>query len=364
MGNSAGLGKSKSLVVIAIDIGTTRTGYAISVGNHGNGVTLPTYGQMLEKDRVPTILLLKSDKTFHSFGYEAQRKYAEMKENDRKSHVYMERIKMRLFSIQKVDREICDQFAFIIKHIKDLAMEAAQLLVGNLKEEHVRWVLTIPSIWTDCARRLMTEAANKAGIVKTKLVLEPEAASLFCSGNALIDRNDSVEKLPVGHKYILADLGGGTADFVVHEILKDGGFRQLYKASGGDFGGDTVNIQYMEFLESLFSASVLNNFKQSYADLHFEMMDDFEEKKRQFGKYGDNRGTKLAIQSALLKRFENNKRTLKQVTLEPIFSPIVSFDQQSERLEISYKQMEKFFEKSVYGIIEHLKAIIADCKDI
>ena len=73
MGNSAGLGKSKSLVVIAIDIGTTRTGYAISVGNHGNGVTLPTYGQMLEKDRVPTILLLKSDKTFHSFAYEAQR---------------------------------------------------------------------------------------------------------------------------------------------------------------------------------------------------------------------------------------------------------------------------------------------------
>ena len=39
---------------------------------------------MLEKDRVPTILLLKSDKTFHSFGYEAQRVYAEMKENDRK----------------------------------------------------------------------------------------------------------------------------------------------------------------------------------------------------------------------------------------------------------------------------------------
>ena len=39
-------------------------------------------------------------------------------------------------------------------------------------------------------------------------------------------------------------------------------------------------------------------------------MDDFEEKKKQFGKYGDNRGTKLAVQSALLKRFENNKRTL------------------------------------------------------
>ena len=52
------------------------------------------------------------------------------------------------------------------------------------------------------------------------------------------------------------------------------------------------------------------------------------------------------------------------MTLEPIFSPIVSFDQQSERLEMYYKQMEKFFEKSVYGIVEHLKAIIADCKDL
>ena len=149
-------------------------------------------------------------------------------------------------------------------------MEAARLQVRNLKEEHVRWVITIPAIWTDVAREIMSEAAIQAGIIgNLHQVKEPEAASLFCSGNALIDRNDYIDKLPVGHKYILADLGGGTADFVVHEILKDGDFRQLYKASGGDFGGDTVNIQYMEFLESLFSASVFNSFKQSYADLHF-----------------------------------------------------------------------------------------------
>ena len=94
------------------------------------------------------------------------------------------------------------------------------------------------------------------------------------------------------------------------------------------------------------------------------MMDDFEEKKRQFGKYGDNRGTKLKVQSALLQRFENEKKTFKLVTLESSVSPITSFDQHSNRVEITHKQMEKFFEKSVDGIIEHLKAIIADCKDI
>ena len=52
------------------------------------------------------------------------------------------------------------------------------------------------------------------------------------------------------------------------------------------------------------------------------------------------------------------------MTLESSVSPIISFDQHSNRMEITHKQMETFFERSVYGIVEHLKAIIADCKDL
>ena len=138
--------KPSTLCVIAIDIGTTRTGYAFSFDNQGNGVTLPTYGQTIEQNRVPTILLLKPDKTFHSFGNEAQHAYVSMVDTERKSHIYLERIKLRLFNKLSDDREICEQFSLIIKHIKDLSMGAARLQVRNLKEEHVRWVITIPAI--------------------------------------------------------------------------------------------------------------------------------------------------------------------------------------------------------------------------
>ena len=46
-----------------------------------------------------------------------------------------------------------------------------------------------------------------------RLILEPEAASLYCNGEDLckitkVDESVATEKLPEGMKYIVADLGG------------------------------------------------------------------------------------------------------------------------------------------------------------
>ena len=45
------------------------------------------------------------------------------------------------------------------------------------------------------------------------LILEPEAASCFCRVQQIcrvvkVDNSVQLEKMPVGHKYIVADLGG------------------------------------------------------------------------------------------------------------------------------------------------------------
>ncbi|WAR18034.1 HS12A-like protein [Mya arenaria] len=83
-------------------------------------------------------------------------------------------------------------------------------------------MLSIPAIWTDSARQFMREAATNAGLENVRLVLEPEAGALFAIDKPLYMREDKFAgKFPVGHKYILADLGGGTIDICVHEILAD-----------------------------------------------------------------------------------------------------------------------------------------------
>ena len=41
---------------------------------------------------------------------------------------------------------------------------------------------------------------------------------------------------------------GGTIDVTIHEMLEDGRVRELYKATGGPWGGDKVNEAFIEYL--------------------------------------------------------------------------------------------------------------------
>ena len=91
-------------LVVAIDIGTTYSGYAMSfTGLHkhsihatldsgdGNVTACPT------QNKVPTALLLKPDGSFHSFGREALRHYSmELDEKEQKEWMYFRRFKMKL----------------------------------------------------------------------------------------------------------------------------------------------------------------------------------------------------------------------------------------------------------------------------
>ena len=60
-------------------------------------------------------------------------------------------------------------------------------------------------------------------------------------------------------------LTGGTLDVTVHELLENGGIRELYKATGGTFGGQNVNRQFMILLETIFTKSFIDNYASGLA---------------------------------------------------------------------------------------------------
>jgi hypothetical protein len=74
----------------------------------------------------------------------------------------------------------------------------------------IRWVLTVPCIWSDAAKNVMRQAAKQAGLFTTPrpdqlmLALEPEAAALSCNA----DLRDQKRQLPGGSKYLVLDCGG------------------------------------------------------------------------------------------------------------------------------------------------------------
>lgn len=70
---------SSRLIVTAIDIGTTHSGYAYSfISDWACVLTNEWKGQKMASHKVPTALLLNSDKSFNSFGYEAEETYADI----------------------------------------------------------------------------------------------------------------------------------------------------------------------------------------------------------------------------------------------------------------------------------------------
>ena len=45
---------------------------------------------------------------------------------------------------------------------------------------------------------------------------------------------------------------GGTVDITAHEVLDDGGLKELHRSSGGYYGGTCVNDEILSFFKRLF----------------------------------------------------------------------------------------------------------------
>ena len=73
---------------------------------------------------------------------------------------------------------------------------------------------------------------------------------------------------------------GGTVDVTVHELLADGRVRELYKATGGAWGGTKVDEAFVNYFYEIFTKDVIEEVKKEYAADWVEMMREFEKLKR------------------------------------------------------------------------------------
>lgn len=104
-GTKADLNADNYLFVVALDFGTTYSGYAFNTRNDFNENPLKiqtnqawqAVGTPLISMKTPTSILIKRDGTFIAFGYEAEDKfYSEMDGVDRENVMLFRRFKMKL----------------------------------------------------------------------------------------------------------------------------------------------------------------------------------------------------------------------------------------------------------------------------
>lgn len=108
-------------------------------------------------------------------------------------------------------------------------------------------LITIPASFDETARELTLEAAKNAGYKNITLLEEPLA--VFYSW---LNQNDSDwgEKIAIGDKTLVIDIGGGTTDFSIIELNSDGVLSRTVAGEHLLLGGDNVDIALAKQIES------------------------------------------------------------------------------------------------------------------
>ncbi len=133
----------------------------------------------------------------------------------------------------------------ILKHLAD----AWQKQHGSLVSEH-NVVLTVPASFDEEARELTVMAAREAGIEKLTLLEEPAAAFYSWIAN---DLTRSQKSLFDGQTVLVCDVGGGTSDFTLIRVAREGDRIDFTRTAVGQhllLGGDNLDLTLAWLVEA------------------------------------------------------------------------------------------------------------------
>uniref|UniRef100_H3A9D6 Heat shock protein family A (Hsp70) member 12A n=1 Tax=Latimeria chalumnae TaxID=7897 RepID=H3A9D6_LATCH len=167
------------VVVVAVDFGTTSSGYAYSFKKEPECVHIMSRrweggDPGVSNQKTPTTILLTPERKFHSFGYAARDFYHDLDPSESKHWLYFEKFKMKLHTTSNLTMETelaaangkkvkaLDIFAYALQFFKEQVLKELSDQAGTeFENSDVRWVITVPAIWKQPAKQFMREAAYK-----------------------------------------------------------------------------------------------------------------------------------------------------------------------------------------------------------
>ena len=152
---------------------------------------------------------------------------------------------------------------------------------------------------------------------------------------------------------------GGTADFSVHEVEEEGTLTELYRASGGPYGGIYVDKEYLKMYETIFGEEAINNLKKEDISEYLTIIREFEAKKRTVtANYGSHFVTRLP---AVLNEMFSNEEKIQKIQSSYLKDKVSVV---RDKLKLSPTLMESFFKDSLENIIDHVRNILRSIEDV
>ncbi|KAJ5988528.1 hypothetical protein N7481_003738 [Penicillium waksmanii] len=257
-------------LVVGIDFGTTFSGYfyvnglfadccSICWGLEGDDdieVIQEWPGKFnvvqVTSPKAPSVLAYQYDHV--RWGYQVD----EMKEAVRGVKLLLDKSKELKFGpaiesehiIEKMFRTPVDVAA---EYLKEIFTHAKCILerrgiASLMKNMDVQYILTVPAIWSDKAKDLTMQAAHRAGIPESGLLLlsEPEAAAIYTI------RTIQANSIAKGDSFIVCDAGGGTVDLITYRITQTEPIRmeEIVEGTGEVCGSVMLDERFEAFLSN------------------------------------------------------------------------------------------------------------------
>ncbi|GFY69055.1 heat shock 70 kDa protein 12A [Trichonephila inaurata madagascariensis] len=391
-------------VVVAIDFGTTYSGYAFSFTQDPDNIHMMRKWEGgdpgVVNQKTPTTLLLDPDEKFHSFGYAARDCYHDLEPQEAKKWLYFEKFKMTLHKTENLSRETIIQaangkgvsaltvFAHALRYFRKHALqELSDQSATCILNDDVRWVVTVPAIWRQPAKQFMRNAAYEAGIASKEnpeqllIALEPEAASIFCrrlrqhqlvplmSGPQRLSlpniKENPESSMPAvienaGTRYMVVDCGGGTVDITVHEITDENGtIKELHKATGGPYGSVGIDLEFERLLEDIFGVDFMDQFKNKLPAAFVDLMVAFEARKRNASPFKIT-PINIALPFSFVHHYKKMKNNTVETAVKKFSSKEIKWSSQG-MLRLEPSGMFNLFQPTLDAIrmhVQHAQGII------
>ncbi|XP_009077311.1 PREDICTED: heat shock 70 kDa protein 12A-like [Acanthisitta chloris] len=364
----------KPLFIVAIDFGTSYSGYCFSLTSGTDQIRQVYWGMEhgLKTPKTPTCILFNQKKEFKKFGYDAVMKYKSLPSSEADKWYFFQNFKMELYNtsvtsgmeLRASNGKVLPAltvFSESLRYLKDHALNTIQdaSFQTTYESEEITWVITVPAIWSAAAKQFMRLAAKQAGMIYDMLsenliiALEPEAASLWCKqlpqeGFMADSSNKKKFEDSPGIQYIVVDCGGGTVDITVHEIQGNHYLKELHKASGGGWGGNRVDEKFYAFLKEIFDDGVWDEYVKSHPTELQNMMYNFSLQK-----------CSASREAVYLRCYYNLTRVAAcKKDISHYFEKAQGAVWCDGMIMITYEKMKSLFDYSIKNIIRTLREIL------
>ena len=138
----------------------------------------------------------------------------------------------------------------------------------------------------------------------------------------------------------------------VHKIANSGTIKEIYKITGGPYGGKRVNDKFEELLSELFGAENLKKYGERNPSDWLALMNDFEGKKQGY-RIVEEKMTNIRLPAS----FDTLTKKIKSSVIKKYGEKDIKI-RKTEYISLSSNVMKNLFRSVVDCIKEHLKSVL------